>query len=59
MESTAEAPAEKLNIINASTSLADPEKEGSEKVISQKTTKDGIVLVPQPSDDPEEPLVIT
>jgi hypothetical protein len=30
---------------------------GKEDHITLKTNKDGIVLVPQPSDDPEDPLV--
>jgi hypothetical protein len=30
---------------------------GKEDHVTLKTNKDGIVLVPQPSDDPEDPLV--
>lgn len=30
---------------------------GKEHHVSLKTNKDGIILVPQPSDDPEDPLV--
>lgn len=34
------------------------EQDGSEKgATTQKTTKDGILLIPQPSDDPDQPLV--
>jgi hypothetical protein len=29
----------------------------SKEIETRKTTKDGILLIPQPSDDPEEPLV--
>lgn len=32
---------------------------GKEDHVTHKTNKDGIVLVPQPSDDPEDPLVCT
>ena len=55
MDATTEVSAEKLNIINGSASVS--EKEDPENISNQKTTKDGIILVPQPSDDPEEPLV--
>jgi hypothetical protein len=37
--------------------VGDLESSKEEVATTQKTTKDGIVLVPQPSDDPEEPLV--
>ena len=42
------APSENIN---------DVEVEGSIRIGTQKTTKDGILLVPQPSDDPQQPLV--
>ena len=38
--------------------VTDMEQEGSLKeAATKKTTKDGILLIPQPSDDPEQPLV--
>jgi hypothetical protein len=42
---------------NISEDVRDIDIDGSEKVPAQKTTEDGILLVPQPSDDPEQPLV--
>ncbi|KAF2494078.1 MFS general substrate transporter [Lophium mytilinum] len=48
-------------IIEAPSSLGDTENESKEGRVTilpnTKTTKDGILLVPQPTDDPEEPLV--
>jgi hypothetical protein len=36
---------------------SDGDSAGKEGHVSLKTNKDGIILVPQPSDDPEDPLV--